>query len=600
MNSEDKNLSLQFYDYLCNIVGSEDVVRTRREIFTSKDLVENTTFATSISSGSKAEGLDLKGSDYDMMYLFNFVRVYESLNAAHSNPYKIPLVMDTSDINPGFTKLKLVNKLYINNPMIHVCGETVGEKTYISSKRFRERHLPNNMVIHGPCHSTAGGEYDGAICFRCNEWVTAAQQWIHRSRTTWPHYTLVSAAVQYGVLFVPIGCKNSPKEDLQWRISFSVTEKLLIHSFTHTQLFCYALLKIILKDIIKPRHGDLLCSYFLKTIMFWLSEEISPLEWIPESMNVCVLNCIRRLIYCVEYKTCLHYFIPEYNLFEERFTEEEHKTLMDTLKSIYESPWTSIFDTSPFQTIRLESTNRKNMILSVSELSCLTYIQRVMCTSPSNSVLFKRLMNGNDRIFKRKMDAFLLSLYSGASMQSLTFYNLNDGNNSFYKQYKSTLFYFKIGLQSDYVSSWLMLASLFYKCKRYWECLDILHFCLSCVTPNKIYLHVANNLTEQTIFKKMKQRFGLLITFKYLITNFLNFRKPFGLLPNELKPLIRGNRIDFPPVVYANVLSFLCYHHMRDYRKKLNALSDLELTVKERYFVLKTANECLDIAKALT
>ncbi|CAC5418863.1 unnamed protein product [Mytilus coruscus] len=412
-----------------------------------------------------------------MMYLFNFVRVYESLNDAQSNPDKIPLVMDTSDINPGFTKLKLVNKLYIHCPMIHVCGETVGEETYISSKRFRERHLPKNMVIHGPCHSTAGGEYDGVICLRINEWITPAQQWIHRS---------------------------------------------------------------------------------------------------------------------------------QYNLFEDRFTEEEHKTLMDTLKTINGSPWTSIFDTSTFQTYILDSANWNSMVLSVSELPCLTYIQRVAYTSPSNSTLFKRLMNGNDRIFKRKMDAFMLSLYSGASMQSLNFYNLTDGNNSFYKQYKNTLFYFKISLQSDSVSSWLLLASLFYNCKRYLECLEIIHFCLSRFTLDKIYIHVANNLTEQTIFKKMKQRFGLLITFKYLIIGFLNFKNPFGLLPNELKSLIRGNRIDFPPVVYSYVLSCLCYHHMRDYRKKLNALSDLELTVKERYFVfpsailLKTAKECLDIAKALT
>lgn len=34
MELNDKNLSLQFYNYLCNIIGSEEVVRTRRDIFT--------------------------------------------------------------------------------------------------------------------------------------------------------------------------------------------------------------------------------------------------------------------------------------------------------------------------------------------------------------------------------------------------------------------------------------------------------------------------------------------------------------------------------------------------------------------------------------
>lgn len=61
-----------------------------------------------------------------------------------------------------------------------------------------------------------------------------------------------------------------------------------------------------------------------------------------------------------------------------------------------------------------------------------------------------------------------------------------------------------------------------------------------------------------------------------------------------------------PPVVYCYVLSFLCYHHISDYKGKLNALCDLELTVMERHFVfpsivlLKTAKKCLNIAKSLT
>lgn len=103
MNSQDNNLSLQFYNHLCNIVGSEEVVRTRREIFTGKDIAENDYNATIISSGSKADGLDLKGSDYDQMFLYNIFRVYESLHDDQYNTDKIPLIMVTNDTKPGFT-----------------------------------------------------------------------------------------------------------------------------------------------------------------------------------------------------------------------------------------------------------------------------------------------------------------------------------------------------------------------------------------------------------------------------------------------------------------------------------------------------------------
>lgn len=204
------------------------------------------------------------------------------------------------------------------------------------------------------------------------------------------------------------------------------------------------------------------------------------------------------------------------------------------------------------------------------------------------------------------MCLYMIYVCSRESMHSFDFHNLAKRNKTFYKRHKRTLCNFKISLQLYSIYPWLLLASLFYKCKRFRECLEIIHFCLSLCTPDKVYVNAANNFTEQTIFRTMKERLGLLMTFKYLIISFLNFRNPFCLLPNELKPLIDCHRIDFPLVVYSYVLSFLCYHHIGDYRGKLNTLCDLELKVKERYFVfpsnvfLNTANKCLDIAKALT
>ncbi|XP_071142029.1 protein mab-21-like [Mytilus edulis] len=354
MDIKNKCLSLHFYNYLCNVIGSPDVIKARRNILIWQDLVTQKKDTFRISSGSKAEGIDQKGSDYDEMFLFNTFRVYESFHDVQLTTKKITFNMETNDTKPGFIKLKLADKVFLDIDIIFNWCETVGNEIYISSKRFREHFLKDDMIIHGPCLSTAGGEFDIAFCFRCKEWITTAEYWIHRSRPVWPHHTLDTSLVQYGVLFVPIGCKNSPNEDIQWRISFSVTEKLLIHSFSHTQLLCYALMKIMLQDIIKPKHGDLLCSYFLKTIMFWLSEEISPSEWKPENLFSCFIQCIRRLIYCVEYKTCLHYFIPENNLFEDRFTDIQHNAFLDTLRFIYGKPWT-VFETSTFQNYRFES-----------------------------------------------------------------------------------------------------------------------------------------------------------------------------------------------------------------------------------------------------
>ena len=63
MDATNKNISLLFYDYLCSVIGTKRVVQTRRQICNAVDRVMYGKIGTVISSGSKAEGLDLKGSD---------------------------------------------------------------------------------------------------------------------------------------------------------------------------------------------------------------------------------------------------------------------------------------------------------------------------------------------------------------------------------------------------------------------------------------------------------------------------------------------------------------------------------------------------------
>lgn len=126
-------------------------MKTRRNIFCAVDSFFKKKH-TVISTGSKAEDLDIKGSDYDQMFVDNDFQVHENKSEVASFAKK-NIIMDISDTKPGFTKLKL------NNPrLIYVWGinhlvEIVEGEAYISSKLFREVDLSHDMVIHGPCKS---------------------------------------------------------------------------------------------------------------------------------------------------------------------------------------------------------------------------------------------------------------------------------------------------------------------------------------------------------------------------------------------------------------------------------------------------------------
>ncbi|XP_063414860.1 cyclic GMP-AMP synthase-like [Mytilus trossulus] len=315
---ETKTISLALYRYMYqNIIGSENHVKNLRLMNTVRDNMTSQKFTTFITSGSFGEGLEMRGSDLDVMYVIRKIEVYENVQTS-LNSNALDLLMETDDVKAGFARLQVKHN-YSQSPVEYF--EDYNGKHYFSSTLYKqsvERH--SNSVIHGPCISDKEGNFDSAICLHCRTWISQASQWIKRSNNSWPSYNVKQSIIKHGVLFVPVGVKGSPRENIEWRISFSVGEKFLINTFTHTQLLCYALLKILLKDVISTytECEDLLCSYFLKTIMFWISEELPQSIWKPETLIHCFMRCLRRLIYSVDYSICLHYFIPENNLFENK------------------------------------------------------------------------------------------------------------------------------------------------------------------------------------------------------------------------------------------------------------------------------------------
>ncbi|XP_063438859.1 uncharacterized protein LOC134719850 [Mytilus trossulus] len=337
-----RNISMALYRYLCqHIVGSEDHVKQIRLMNAVKDNIESNKEYTLITSGSFGEGLDMRGSDLDIMQVSRHVQVYEDVKP-FLNPNITYLSMDTDDVKPGYAQLKL-DYIGFRNKVLKLCEEQNGEH-YFSSTLCKQMNAISRTTIHGPCISDLTGFMDHACCLHCKTLVSPARLWVTRSNYSWPSHNVKQSIIKHGVLFVPIGVKGSPKEHLEWRISFSVGEKFLINTFTHTQLLCYALLKIILKDVIATvsECEDLLCSYFMKTIVFWISEELPQSVWKPDYIIPCFMRCLSRLVYCVEHSVCIHYFIPENNMFENKIVGRARGVLLENLYVLHSYNWRCI------------------------------------------------------------------------------------------------------------------------------------------------------------------------------------------------------------------------------------------------------------------
>ena len=109
-----EDISVKLYKYMCDeVVGSEKVVNCRRQFFNVLDDVNNDCGDNEwrvISSGSKAEGLDLPGSDFDVMLINEDIHVYELndiLSKYHNLRTRYNLVLNLENAMPGFTLLNI-------------------------------------------------------------------------------------------------------------------------------------------------------------------------------------------------------------------------------------------------------------------------------------------------------------------------------------------------------------------------------------------------------------------------------------------------------------------------------------------------------------
>jgi hypothetical protein len=126
------DLSLPFYNFLCDEFGSPEVVKTRRLFYTALDRIMESPVLTHITSGSIGEGLDMAGSDMDVMSVNNDITVIESTSTnINIKPYTF--VMHSDLTKPGFTQLKLCS--FMHEDDVGIFCEQCGLDYFMSSER---------------------------------------------------------------------------------------------------------------------------------------------------------------------------------------------------------------------------------------------------------------------------------------------------------------------------------------------------------------------------------------------------------------------------------------------------------------------------------
>nr|XP_022287810.1 uncharacterized protein LOC111100341 [Crassostrea virginica] len=596
---------------LCQIVGTSVQVAIRRETLDIREMVERRVAdnddGIGMESGSRREGFRLEGSDIDFMFWPNDHRViFDMFQSEHYYTENKTLILsDSSESPPGFILLELLTPT--TDSEVQSACVPMNDRLYISSSLFRQRTQTNlfpGSIGHGPCESgeVGGIEYDFAWCFACDFWPPAASSWTDRHHS-WPDREVVNEIVRNGCHFVPIGHPLGLHEQEEWRISFSLAEHKLVHSMNHCQFLTYGLLKIFLKEVINKQSEEtnkLLCSYHMKTVIFWVIQQNAVPLWFPQNILAGFWVCFKLLLKWVYEGVCPNFFIPENNLFLSKVHGSAQRKLFLELHGLYEKGLLCL----------LQSSSIKSYIIHVlynPRLSIYTNEDRMISECHHDNELFKATdYNTGASHSTKNLDHCIkylhtielmigepLTQYQVLTLQRITatilqstvftLHNMytNTGlNKQIYSTDRMSCHMLKLAAKFGCISDMMYIAMFYCKTFRYREALCITEMIkVKLAQPGLMYrIHIdPDGYTEAVGGQSWSTKIKQAVACDIRLNNYTCYINELTL---EQQSAIQNNReISFIPLfVVLHFVEFLCYRHT-DTRLAQTALEELQVLV---------------------
>ena len=462
---------------LDDVVGTEEMVRIRQDFCRIYDCIYSTTNCYNVNvyyTGSKAEGLDLPGSDLDFMIDINNLANLLIIQKLQDAPFSIHnnvFYMKTENVPPCFVMLRSVNQ--IPSDMLLEACQSIDNAMHLSSyllvhgveSYFNKMPFSGKVAKQGPSierwtpyMDTSQSGTDSVLSIHCPFWPDSASEWkLRHRRFTWPSPHDIKSIVDFGFHLVPVGHPHSDRNMMEWRMSFSVAERTLVWSFNHVQIQCYAVLKIILKEFINPHcspSNRILCSYFIKTFLFWKYEESDTSFWYQKNLRDCIMFLLCGFHECIFDGSLKHYFIPGFNLLSVKLSAEARDEILRILDIVLQSDISVIKECNTLKPIWDEFVNitdpmishepalrRQRNLLQTDAclISKIVTLQQEMCEN-GKSDLVSLLHQLVSRCFQNVQTNGLLKfaiqiILFGLSTKVVgnSYYRVSVGNKTFYK-----------------------------------------------------------------------------------------------------------------------------------------------------------------------
>ena len=175
--------------------------------------------------------------------------------------------------------------------------------------------------------------FDMVPSLEVEQWPDISVSWGSRERH-WPEHEVVKEIMRNECHLVPVPHHHSSCPKIEWRLSFSVAEKELARHFTKLQRQMYIFVKYILwRDVINKSRT--LSSYHLKTVFFWLLEDLPSSFWKKENFSQIVHLLLEKLALFLLENNWPNYFVPSNNMIGH-LKREDLKEITINLQAVKE------------------------------------------------------------------------------------------------------------------------------------------------------------------------------------------------------------------------------------------------------------------------
>ncbi|XP_062582345.1 uncharacterized protein LOC134244088 isoform X1 [Saccostrea cucullata] len=512
--------------------------------------------------------------------------------------------MEDSDTPPGFVKLRILTPVRHIDTMSSLVLLNGG--AYLSSLLWREQSLQyrikedpytENVRIHGPCRSGFYGflEFDEAYCLATILWPKLLGSWVDRcQRHTWPPVPVLEKILKNECHCVPIGSKiESPYNELEWRLSFSQAEQQLVCTMNHTQFLCYGLLKIFLKEVINCGEDKLLCSYYIKTTIFWIMQS-GQVRWCSNNLLDCFWMCFKYLIQGVYRGVFPNFFIPQNNMFINKVIGVARESLLQQLNQYYRMGMSCLLLSPTLRSILEPALSSPSFVLSpaegefisvadldncgVNELFQLGFFARHML----DSYLYLKSINTLSRLSISPYQLLTLQYCTAQTLVRLAFMMTNSTSCCTHKMIYNldTIIcgILKMAARLGPVSHLLYLALYYYRSGRYDKTVHIIFLTKRRLSQDFI---MYNETVERQRYNEAVSILSLSrrmkIAWVHAVCSFESFPliEELCLEQNVSKEHGMPN-LTLSPFVMVEMLSVLSHYRMGNRSQCLQSLTDLQ------------------------